>query len=178
MHLKKWEDVLNNWENGNYPQIPLHIKKPFVWRTSVINKDVDLPFKEEFTEDNRLLTRTKQDYSPFLNKPSSLLSKKNEDKIYAIASPNLSGDTVLVIPKPRTGKNFVNIYHFMKNASNLHQSKLWKLVAKEARKMLKKHGNIWISSPGLGVNYLHVRICNYPKYYEKSKLQNIPKLLK
>jgi hypothetical protein len=41
--------------------------------------------------------------------------------------------------------------------------------------MLKKYDNIWISSHGLGIDYLHIRICNYPKYYEKSKLQKIPK---
>ena len=34
--------------------------------------------------------------------------------------------------------------------------------------MLKKYDNIWISSHGLGIDYLHIRICNYPKYYEKS----------
>ena len=177
MH-KKWSDVLKDWEGGDYPRMPSDIIKPFLWRTSVMNKDIDLPFRVEFTEDARLLLKKKQDYSPFLKKPSSLLSKKNEDKKYAIASINLPGDTVLVIPKPRSGKKFTNIYHFMKNASYLQQRELWKLVVKEARKMLEKFDNIWISSQGLGVNYLHVRICSYPKYYEKSKLQKLPKELK
>ena len=65
----------------------------------------------------------------------------------------------------------------MKNASKVQQEELWKLVAKEAKKMLKKYDNIWISTQGLGVNYLHVRICSFPKYYEKSKLQKLPKIL-
>lgn len=151
-----------------YPRMSSDIK-PFLWRTSVINKDIDLPFRVEYTEDDRLLSK---------KKPSSLLSKKNEDKKYAIASINLPGDTVLVIPKPRSGKNFSNIYHFMNNASRVQQRELWILVAKEVKKMLKKFDNIWISSQGLGVNYLHVRICSYPKYYEKSKLQKLPKELK
>ena len=65
----------------------------------------------------------------------------------------------------------------MKNASLKQQKELWKNVAKQAKKMLKKDNNIWISSQGLGVDYLHIRICNYPKYYEKSKLKALPKNL-
>ena len=178
MNNKKWSEILNDWENGNYPKMPQNIKKPFLWRTSVINKNNDLICKQEFTEDERLYDRIKQDYTPFLKPPSSLLSKKNEKEKHAIASINLPKDTVLVIPKPRAGKNFSNIFHFMKNASSLQQKKIWQLVAKEAKKMLKKFDNIWISSQGLGVNYLHIRICSYPKYYEKSKLQNLPYFLK
>jgi hypothetical protein len=175
---KNWSVVLDEWENGDYPKIPSHIKNPFLWRTSVINNNLDLPYKEEHIEDKRLLTMSKQNYLPFLNKPSSLLSKKNENKKYAIASINLPKDTILVIPKPRQNKNFANIYYFMKNASKIQQKELWKLVAKQAKIMLKKYDNIWISSQGLGISYLHIRICNFPKYYEKSKLQTIPKKIK
>lgn len=168
--MKTWKEVLLEWENGNYPKMPLNIKKPFLWRTSVISNKEDLPYIEEFTEDKRLEGR-KQDYSPFLKSPSSLLSKKNENKKYAIYSINLPKDTILVIPKPRKNKNFTNIFYFMKEASNLQQKELWKLVAKQTRKMLKDNENLWISSQGLGVNYLHIRICSFPKYYENSKLK-------
>jgi len=175
--IKKWSIILNEWENGNYPKMPEHIKNPFLFRTSVINNTIDLPYKEEYTEDARLLGK-KQDLTPFLKSPASLMSKKNEDKKYAIHTINLPKDTILVIPKPRKNKKFTSIYYFMKNASNIQQAELWKLVAKQARKMLKKYDNIWISSQGLGINYLHVRICSYPKYYENSKLKNLPKILK
>ena len=74
--MKTWKEVLVEWDKGNYPKMPLNIKKPFLWRTSVINNKVDLQYKEEYTEDKRLEGR-EQDYSPFLKSPSSLLSKKN-----------------------------------------------------------------------------------------------------
>ena len=38
--------------------MPANITKPFLWRTSVINKDIDLPYKEEYVEDKRLLGQT------------------------------------------------------------------------------------------------------------------------
>ena len=47
---------------------------------------------------------------------------------------------------PQSGKQFTNFFYFMKNASKVQQSELWKVVAREARKMLKKNENVWISS--------------------------------
>ena len=163
-----WKEILQNWENGNYPKLPKNINKPFLWRTSPINKEQTTIFKEEFKIDTRLLNR-KQDYSLFLKPPSSLLKKKNNNVISTI---NNSGDTILVIPKPKE-KKFTNLYLFMKNASDIQQTKVWKKVVKEARKLLKNNDYIWISTHGLGINYLHIRISTKPKYYESSKLQYI-----
>ena len=59
----------------------------------------------------------------------------------------------------------------MENAGDKQQKKLWKLVVDEAYNMLENNENIWISTHGLGVNYLHIRISNTPKYYGDSKLQ-------
>ena len=165
-----WKQVLQNWDDGNYPKLPENINKPFLWRTSAINKDESTIFKEEFNIDKRLFNK-KQDYKLFLNPPSSLLKKKNDN---VISTTNISGDTILVIPKPKE-KKFTNLYLFMKNASEIQQKKVWKKVVKEARKLLKNNDNIWISTHGLGINYLHIRISTKPKYYESSKLQFINK---
>ena len=174
--MNTWNNVLNEWSNGNYPQIPNHINKPFIWRTSVINKYTDFPYKEEFIMDKRLSGR-QEDYSLFTSPPASLLSKKHKNK-YGISSKNLNGDTILVIPKPKKTKEFTDLYYFMKTASEKHKQELWKLVVKQIRKMLKIYDNIWVSSPGLAISYLHIRICSYPKYYENSKLKLIPKGIK
>ena len=164
--MKRWNQVLEEWENGNHPKLPTNIKKPFLWRTSVINSKVNKKYKEEFLEDIRLESHTRQDLQTFKEH-----FKKNNK--YAISFPNLSKDTVLVVPQPRQGKQFTNLYYFMKNASVVQQKELWKLVVKEVRKMLQKHENIWVSSQGLGIDYLHVRICSFPKYYENSKLKYV-----
>ena len=161
----KWSEVLSQWESGNYRKIPSNIKSPYFWRTSVLNSKRDLEYKEEFLEDERLLNK-KQGVKPF-----SEYLDKNKDEKYAISFPNLSGDTTLVIPIPRKSKKFTNLFHFMNKASEIQKRELWKKVALEANKMLKNNENIWISTHGLEVNYLHVRICNNPKYYENSKLK-------
>lgn len=165
MKIIKWSTILDGWNNGIYPIIPKNKDKPFFWKTSVINKYKDLNFKEEFIEDN-LLISNKQNIIPF----QKYIDNKKDER-YAISFPNLSGDTILIIPVPRVRKNFSNLFYFMKNASNKQQKELWKLVVKEAHQLLKTNENIWISTHGLGVNYLHIRVSITPKYYGNSKLQ-------
>ena len=161
----KWSEVLSQWESGNYPEIPKNIKSPYFWRTSVLSNKKDLVYKEEFVEDERLL-EAKEDFKPFEEHLN-----KNKDEKYSISFPNLSGDTILVVPIPRKSKRFTNMFYFMSNASEKQKKELWKKVALESKEFLKTNENIWISTHGLGVNYLHVRICNTPKYYENSKLK-------
>lgn len=166
--MKRWNQVLTEWETGNYPKIPNNIKKPFFWRTSVVKKNKDSIYKEEFLENDELSAVKRQDLKTF---SEHFQKKKNVNEKYAIAFPNLSGDTTLVVPIPRNGKQFTNLYKFMNNASEIHKVEFWKKVAKEIRKMQAKFENIWISVHGLGVNYLHVRICSKPKYYNSCKLK-------
>ena len=158
----KWQEVLDNWQKGNYPNLNKNKKNPYFWRTSVNNSNKNLVFKQEFVESKDLISQ-KQDLKTF--------SKYFEEgEKYVVSFFNLSKDTKLVVPIPRKNKNFTNIFYFMNNASETQKREFWKKVAKEARSMLKENENIWISTHGLGVNYLHVRICNKPKYYGNSTL--------
>ena len=84
---------------------------------------------------------------------------------YVTSFPNLSGDTILVIPMPVKGKNYATLKDFMDEANETQQKEFWKHVAHVARKCMKKWKSVWISVHGLGVAYTHVRISSSPKYY-------------
>ena len=162
-----WKSILDSMQKGNLLINKENVKDkniPFLWRTSSINKQESTLFKQSFTPCKKL--PLKQDYTSFKKHISK--AKKNEN---VIAFPNLSGDTILIVPVPKKNKNFATLKDFINNSDDKQQSDLWKCVAKEARKSLKKHQKMWISTHGLGVPYLHVRICNKPKYYGESKLQ-------
>lgn len=166
----KWSEKLKEWEQGIIPKIPKNIKKSFIWRTSVINKNLDTEYKEEFIENDELHKR-QQNYNDFLKKPCNLLTRKNK---YVISTNNKSNKTCkLIIPKPKKNKNFKNLFFFIKNASLIQQKKLWKKLAKEIKKYLKKNNYVWISTHGFSTNYLHIRISNFPKYYNNSPLSSI-----
>ena len=157
-----WTEVLTNWENGIPFTYPNHLKngQKFHWNTTPLTKEMDTVYLEKFKENSALPMR--QDKCVFWEKISDAEKKGIK---YATSFPNLSGDTILVIPMPRKGKSYATLKDFVNNAPKKQQQELWALVAKEAKKQVKKYGKVWISTHGLGVAYLHVRICKRPKYY-------------
>ena len=78
---------------------------------------------------------------------------------------NLGGDAVLVAPCPGgPGSNFSHLASFTRTASALQQDALWKAVGVA---MDRRTGSrlAWLSTAGLGVAWLHVRLDDRPKYY-------------
>ena len=156
-----WSEVIDNWENGipfSYPE-SLKNKNKFFWNTSPLTENGESQFSEKFKESLELPNI--QSRTAFKDK---LIKAEKNGKQHATSFPNLSGDTVLVIPMPK-GKCYATLKDFVDNAPKKQQQELWKLVAKEAKKQAKKFGKVWISTHGLGVPYLHVRISSQPKYY-------------
>lgn len=166
--------MLNNWESGVILQIPKNINQPFYWRTSpIINGDSI--YKDEFIPTSKL--NNENDFTAFLNPPISLKNINNKNPV--IITPNISGDTIMIIPtldkNPNTNKyiNYSSLYYFCKNASLDKQKKLWYYVALTIKHQLKIWKKIWVSVHGSGVGYLHIRLSKQPKYYGNSPLANL-----
>lgn len=158
-----WKEVINNWENGIGLTYPKQLKGKFLWNTSVFKNDGNVEYKQRFRTNNKLaLTQNKKDFNEHI---------KHSKNKYALSFPNLSKDTMLVIPMPVRGKNYATLRDFIDNAPEIQQQEFWKTVAETAKKFVHKKGQVWISSHGLGVNYTHVRISTSPKYYFDNDLQ-------
>ena len=158
----RWKTVLNHWAKGKPFKYPARIKKPFMWRTSRLDKNESLPYRKEFVIEKYLTD--KQDFTDFKQ-----YIKKSKNK-YVVTFVNLSGDTLLIVPIPKRGKSFAHLKQFVDQASQTQQKEFWKMVAKICRKELKHKDHIWVSTHGLGVPYLHVRISSEPKHYGNSKM--------
>ena len=154
-----WSDVLDGWSNGKVLVYPKNRKNRFQWNTSVLRKNSK--FKQSFKTDT---FPSVQDFSPFLE---HIEGSKNK---YVVSFPNLGKDAILVIPQPRKNKNFATLKDFIDNASLKQQQEFWKETARIAKQMLS---DVYISTSGHGVNYLHVRISKKPKYYFDEKLINV-----
>lgn len=88
---------------------------------------------------------------------------------------NLGRDATLVVPIPQPGLDFKNLSHFTKNATLETQYHLWARVARELSLGLKNGSSPkWVSTNGLGVYYLHIRIDDHPKYYSFEKYAKWP----
>jgi len=155
----KWSEVIKNWKNGEYLKYPKKLKNSFYWETTPVFADKDAICKQKFIPDKRL-NKLKPNYRPFAKHIKSSNNK------YVVSFPNLSGDATLVIPMPRSdGRSYATLKDFMDNATVVQQTAFWKRVAQQIEKMLETNKKLWISTHGLGVHYLHVRISKVPKYY-------------
>lgn len=90
----------------------------------------------------------------------------NETKNNSVISfANLGGDAQLVVPCPLNAESeYPHLAEFLRNAPEEQIETLWKAVGVEAEKIISDK-NIWISTAGAGVAWLHVRFDVFPKYY-------------
>lgn len=82
-----------------------------------------------------------------------------------VTIPNLSGDAILVVPCPvADDRCYGHIAAFVRNAPEHQVQAMWKEVARAMTDRLSQTP-VWLSTAGMGVSWLHVRLDNRPKYY-------------
>lgn len=82
-----------------------------------------------------------------------------------VAFGNLGGDAVLVAPCPGgAGTDYAHLASFTATAPAAQQDALWQAVGQEMKKRVGSRP-VWLSTAGLGVAWLHIRLDDRPKYY-------------
>ncbi|MBL8297551.1 MAG: hypothetical protein JNN30_04300 [Rhodanobacteraceae bacterium] len=77
---------------------------------------------------------------------------------------SLGGDAVLIAPTPAAvATDYAHLARFVANASDGAIEALWQALGEAAT--ASRTGGIWISTAGLGVPWLHIRLDSRPKYY-------------
>ncbi len=81
--------------------------------------------------------------------------------------PNLGKDALLVVPCPVTDiPASTHLANFVREAPSSQQHLLWKTLGRSLRQKLEEQKqSIWVSTSGLGVHWLHIRLDSRPKYY-------------
>jgi hypothetical protein len=83
----------------------------------------------------------------------------------AVAFDNLSGDTKLVVPTDQDeSTNYAHLLSFLRTASNEQIDSTLQLLATSVLEEVDNR-KYYVSTHGLGVHWLHFRICETPKYY-------------
>lgn len=82
-----------------------------------------------------------------------------------VAFPNLGGDAFLVVPTPRGATtSYVHLAAFVRGAPRDQVDAFLECVARAVRSRLSS-APLWVSTAGLGVSWLHMRLDSKPKYY-------------
>lgn len=81
-----------------------------------------------------------------------------------VAFDNLSGSARLVAPDD-DGRDHGHLLRFLRHASKGEAVALWATVSDEAGRWMASGRPLYLSTHGLGVPWLHVRLEGRPKYY-------------
>ena len=79
---------------------------------------------------------------------------------------NLGGDAVLIAPLPGdSSSGYAHLATFLQEAPDSQVNALWQSVGQAVSRSLSDKP-IWLSTSGLGVAWLHIRLDSTPKYYQ------------
>jgi hypothetical protein len=114
------------------------------------------PFECVLVDGGKALAGLLADPAPFRSQLAT------SDTIVTFA--NLGGDAVLVAPTPAPGVDCAHLAAFLRTADDDRRAAFWRAAAMALRAALGQ-GPRWLSTAGLGVSWLHLRIDSRPKYY-------------
>ncbi len=135
-----------------------------------------VPFKAYCWENPPITVATKNRYNEcvFMESPalSSVVadiepfSEELRGKQGSVSFPNLGGDALLVVPCPvDKHTDYAHIAAFMRTASEDQAAQFWQEVGNALTEHLTSKST-WLSTAGLGVSWVHVRLDSRPKYYQ------------
>ena len=99
---------------------------------------------------------------------SAFTSKLNAAGASVACFPNLGGDAQLVVPRQDgEAQAYAHLGAFVRAAPDGQKHALLRALVLSVQSLLAKSADcIWISTSGLGVPWVHVRLDSFPKYYQ------------
>ena len=140
----------------------------FFWEHPPLS-DANIDSEVEFVLlDSPALARLGPNPEPF----SSHFERDREGEIVSFRS--LGGDAVLLAPRPSGSLGAcVHLAAFVRQASQSQIENLWRETGRAMRENLSER-KLWLSTSGLGVPWLHIRLDSYPKYYQHRPYATMP----
>lgn len=92
----------------------------------------------------------------------------------AVTFANLGGDALLVAPTPQANPEvYPHLAKFVRAAPASQVASIWQAVAAAVEGRIGEDP-LWLSTAGLGVAWLHVRLDSRPKYYRYRPYARMP----
>lgn len=162
-HRLNFKDVFSLWQSsGDFRKFYIDIlsKNPYkgyFWEVKPYHQEnINDPF-EFVLVDSKVL--------PGLKANDASFSKYFKENKLVVSFPNLGNDAELIVPAALSEKeNYAHLAKFVRNAPEDQVDEFWKTVGEKAMNSIGDRPK-WLSTAGLGVYWLHVRIDTRPKYY-------------
>lgn len=169
-HLTENDKILSFREVINLMQNSLKFRQFF---TSVLQES---PYEAYFWEVKSLTKNQLDDNFEFVLVDEDVFTRLHPQRKYfekyfkkgkpVVAFPNLGGDAQLIAPTNIVeDEYYTHLATFVRNAPEGQVEQFWKTVGEEYEALI---GDVprWLSTSGLGVYWLHVRVDTRPKYYQ------------
>lgn len=93
--------------------------------------------------------------------------------------PNLGGDAVLIVPAPLApAACYPHLARFLRGAPPVQVDPFWQAVGRAMRQRTASASSspapVWLSTAGMGVSWLHLRLDSRPKYYRHPPYTTFP----
>ncbi len=132
----------------------------YFWETPPITLSTVNREFEFVLVDSPQLAKANSNLNPFRKYFKSAVSDEQ-----IITFPNLRGDALLVVPCPvKKHQIYAHLASFIRKAPDSQNHALWQSLSQAITQKLDAEP-LWISTSGLGVYWLHIRLDSYPKYY-------------
>ncbi|MEO0376501.1 MAG: hypothetical protein AAF329_18130 [Cyanobacteria bacterium P01_A01_bin.17] len=164
-----WQQVLDFWQNdSDFRDLTTNVfvQSPyaaFFWETPPITRRTRLKVWECVIVNAPALTGVVANPLPF-----SQQFERQESGTEICLFPNLGGDALLVVPCPaKPLSTHAHLAVFVRNAPHPRTDILWQSLSEAISYHLETSNGepLWISTSGLGVSWLHIRLDSFPKYY-------------
>jgi len=131
----------------------------FFWETPPVTREtLDRPFEFVLVQAPSLL-QLRPDVSAFKSHFSSHASAA------VLRFPNLGGDALLIVPAPLAVEScYTHLASFLRSAPRSQVDLFWRTVSLAMGDRISSEP-IWLSTAGMGVSWLHLRLDSGPKYY-------------
>ena len=151
------DDAFRAWFIGLLAAAPY---PAYLWETPPLTRASAARAFEFALIDSPALAEVPADRRSFAD-PFAAAGREADVAVFA----NLGGDAVLVAPRPRTPDDaWPHLASFARTAPPDRQHAFWRTVAAAVANRLGD-SPLWLSTNGLGVAWLHVRLDTRPKYY-------------
>ncbi|WP_299490245.1 hypothetical protein [Acaryochloris sp. IP29b_bin.137] len=164
-----WHQVIERWQQeADFRRFITQILKDsaysaFFWETPPLTLN-SLHHPWEFAlVDAPLLSKVVPNPQPF-----ATYLQKNHSPI--VVFPNLGGDAMLIVPSALGAwPAYTHFANFVRQAPTEQIDALWQVLGASLDNTINhlssRTSPLWVSTSGLGVYWLHIRLDDYPKYF-------------
>ena len=167
-----WRDAIALWQESG------------AWRTTLSTALADTPFEAGFWECpgvslNSIETAFRcvvldAPHLASMTCDANAFAEHFTRSDHAISFQNLGGDATLVAPTPTTPvENNTHLLRFLRTQDQARVHALWRRVGTALAQSLGS-APVWLSTCGIGVAWLHVRLDARPKYYRHAPFRAWP----